>query len=396
MKLYLIVVIATIFCLYHIRKRHLKGIQEDPFREKSYVNIITEQGYSFEEHKIITEDGYINTAWKITNNNVTQKIPVLITHGLLDNCYSFLSMNKTYSLPYLIADEGYEVWMMNTRGSTFSYEHIEESKDSNDIGSDYWDFTFTEIAKFDLKAHISYVKWKSNSEKVIYIGHSQGAFQLILAYSMYPEFLESSIESFISIGTVAKFIEIERSFPHYIQELNIFEFFQFLGIKNMLSFNEYSTSFNKTLCEYFLFICEFVISSIIETEPTKQIDYKYIADMYSYEPGGTSIKNLIHWLQALSTHYISHFDYGKEQNIIKYGKEIPNRYNVESLKDIKFKTMFVKGRKDPYIPKKSIDYMKALIPQAEFLDIENYNHLDYILAKSAKTLIYDKILKFIK
>lgn len=39
----------------------------------------------------------------------------------------------------------------------------------------YWDFSFDEIAKYDVEANVNYVKRASGKDKVIYIGHSQGS-----------------------------------------------------------------------------------------------------------------------------------------------------------------------------------------------------------------------------
>lgn len=41
------------------------------------------------------------------------------------------------------------------------------------------------------------------------------------------------------------------------------------------------------------------------------MDYKQIADIYYYEPGGTSTKNLVHWIQTYKKKELAFFDYGK-------------------------------------------------------------------------------------
>lgn len=202
----LIVIIAALIALYKLRVQKLKETQQ--FSVPKYELIITEQGYLFEKHKIRTMDGYINTAWRIRAQTNLSSInrPVIINHGLLDNCYSFLALNKTHALPYLLADEGYDVWLTNNRGSTFSIEH--ESLDSWDFNSPYWDFSFDEMAKYDLPAHIQYVVDITKSEKLDFIGHSQGAFQFMMAYTLESDFLEKRINKFVALGTVPKFIEI--------------------------------------------------------------------------------------------------------------------------------------------------------------------------------------------
>ena len=75
----------------------------------SYQKIVNEAGYSFEEHKIITEDGYILTAWRIpcllneSNSDLYKKRqPVILQHGLIDSSYTWLLLDKNHSLVFLL------------------------------------------------------------------------------------------------------------------------------------------------------------------------------------------------------------------------------------------------------------------------------------------------------
>jgi predicted alpha/beta hydrolase len=51
------------------------------------------------------------------------------------------------------------------------HESIDLKKDS----AKYWDFSFDELAKYDVEANLEYVsRFSLKDKKVIYIGHSQG------------------------------------------------------------------------------------------------------------------------------------------------------------------------------------------------------------------------------
>jgi lysosomal acid lipase/cholesteryl ester hydrolase len=177
-------------------------------QEKPYVKKVRDEGYDFEEHKIITEDGYILTAWRIPcrirepfKQRITRK-PVLLQHGLLDTSYTWLMLNSTNGLALLLAEEGYDVWLTNSRGNTFSNEHVDNEYDSNTFYSKFWDFSFHEMAAYDLVANVNYIKRQTGYEKIIYIGHSQGTIQYFINYMLNPTFIDSNIEKFVSIGTV--------------------------------------------------------------------------------------------------------------------------------------------------------------------------------------------------
>ncbi len=176
-----------------------------------YSKKIIEAGFQFEEHKIITEDGYILTAWRIpgllheknkNNTNFQKKRPIILQHGLFDCSYTWIMLNSTESLAFILAREGYDVWMTNSRGNVFSLEHLHEEYDSNSFYSKFWDFTFHEMAMYDLTANVFYIKNITNWEKLYYLGHSQGSVQYFIKYTLNPEFIEENIEKFVAIGTV--------------------------------------------------------------------------------------------------------------------------------------------------------------------------------------------------
>lgn len=111
-------------------------------------------------------------------------------------------LNSTHSLAFILADNGYDVWMTNSRGNIFSLNHINPEYDSSAFYSSFWDFSFHDMAMYDFPANILYVKKITNNEKVFYIGHSQGSIQYFINYIIDPVFIEKHIEKFIALGSV--------------------------------------------------------------------------------------------------------------------------------------------------------------------------------------------------
>jgi hypothetical protein len=48
--------------------------------------------------------------------------------------------------------------------------------------------------------------------------------------------------------------------------------------------------------------------------------------------GGTSTKNLLHWIQNIRSGNFANFDYGRDGNMIAYGSKVPPNYDIESFK----------------------------------------------------------------
>lgn len=165
--------------------------------------------FQIDSHSVQTEDGYILTAWHLTKKCSTEFLKskpngtrvVMLQHGLLDDSYTWLAL-KDNSLANLLLEEGYDVWLTNSRGNIFSKQHVDPSHDRSKERSPFWNFSFDEMAEFDLVANINFILNFTKREKLIYIGHSQGTLQYYLQYTTNPEFLNQKVEKYVSIGTV--------------------------------------------------------------------------------------------------------------------------------------------------------------------------------------------------
>src|SRR5688500_1638427 len=99
--------------------------------------------------------------------------------------------------------------------------------DSSDFTSDYWNFSFHELAKYDVIANIEYVKKVSKNSKISYLCHSQGCFQLIIGYTMNPSFFEESVDKFGTMGAVIKISDYNKIFPKFMKYFHMLEWLEY-------------------------------------------------------------------------------------------------------------------------------------------------------------------------
>lgn len=141
----------------------------------SLCELVERRGYSCAPHRIVTSDGYILTAFRVGLFNTSQSSvrgpkPVLLMHGLLDSAATWAINFRTQSLAYVLVDSGFDVWLGNVRGSTYSRQHLRLNPDIDNI---YWEFLFDEMARYDLPATVSTVLRVTGQSNLVYVGHSQ-------------------------------------------------------------------------------------------------------------------------------------------------------------------------------------------------------------------------------
>lgn len=159
--------------------------------------MITERGYPAEKHIVQTTDGYLLGLYRIPhgrNGNKMNKRPILLNHGLSATCGCFISLSPNRSIGFILADNGYDVWLMNTRGSIYSNRHVRIPESNK---KKFYDFSFHEIGYFDIPASIDFILNKTNQTKLQYFGHSQGGTTFLIMGSTRPEYNQK-----ISLATI--------------------------------------------------------------------------------------------------------------------------------------------------------------------------------------------------
>lgn len=85
--------------------------------------------------------------------------PILLIPGI--NCASdgFIANYENSSLAFYLANNDFDVWIMNNRGNKYDVDH-HKNKSLDKKSKEYWDFSFEEMALEDLPKVIEYIEKK--------------------------------------------------------------------------------------------------------------------------------------------------------------------------------------------------------------------------------------------
>ena len=360
-------------------------------------DFLNHNGYPCETYTVQTADNYLLTMHRIphgknsTHDKATQRPVVYLQHGIMDSTVSWVINEPNVSLGYLLADRGYDVWMGNNRGNTYSDKHTTLTKKDNQ----FWEYSFHELGEYDLPALIEFVVKTTGVKEVSYVGHSQGVTQAVVAFSRNQE-LASKIKVFVALAPVVhlghakgllRFLSNENLIVKWIMDL--------LGVRDFLPNNFLMKYLGSKVCGRKVSdkVCADPLFLIVGSN-TGNIDLSRMPIYLTHTPAGTSMRSLWHFSQLIQTGTFRQYDYGWNGNIAHYNQPTPPEYNIA---DMKVPTAIFAGDLDWLATPRDVrDYLRHGVPNLLAYQFDdNWNHMDYIWAWDAPEKIYNKVLQIV-
>ncbi|XP_010309209.1 lipase member K [Balearica regulorum gibbericeps] len=364
---------------------------KNPEARMNVSEMISFWGYPSEEYDVVTEDGYILQINRIPHGrgNAGSQGPRLIAflqHGLFGEGSIWVTNLANNSLGFILADAGYDVWIGNSRGNTWSKRHLVLSPK----WEEFWAFSFDEMAKYDLPAIINFIEQKTGQKQLYYIGHSQGTTIAFIAFSTMPQ-LAQKIKMYFALAPVATVIFVRSP-------LKKLAFFSDYGLKEMFGTKEFlpHTALGELVLSKFCArskTCKSILSMLFGFN-WKNVNMSRVDVYAAHSPAGTSVQNVIHWLQGVQSGALRAYDGGSMYNSLRYRQMGPPHYNV---KDMKVPTAIWSGGVDCLADPRDVT---LLLPQVRNLVhhkvIPQWNHLDFVLGLDATEVLYQDIVDMMK
>uniref|UniRef100_A0A8B9PHT0 Lipase n=1 Tax=Apteryx owenii TaxID=8824 RepID=A0A8B9PHT0_APTOW len=335
--------------------------------------MIRYRGYPSEEYEVLTHDGYYVRLNRIPHGRENPgNRAVFLQHGIFGEGSNWVQNLANNSLGFILADSDYDVWLGNSRGTTWSRRHKYLSSDQEE----FWDFSFHEMAMYDLPAMIDFVLQKTGQKQIYYVGYSQGSTIAFIAFSSMPE-LAQKIKIFFALAPVTT-IKYTKSPIMKMKgntrnvSLRMTKMWKFLPELCSYSF------FHKSCANMF-----FLLGGYNE----KNLNMSRLDVYTAHYPDGTSVKNIIHWVQVGSS-WLARVDgfSGMTMSL----QETPPSYKIEKMP---VPTAVWSGGEDWTADWRDVSLLLPRIANIVYYrNITDWNHWDFVWGMNAPEHLY-KLLK---
>ncbi|MCJ1307934.1 cholesterol esterase [Agyrium rufum] len=359
-----------------------------------FVDICAFYGYYAEEHVVQTGDGYLlglhRLGWKrgeegmVVNggNGSIRKKVVYLHHGLMMNSEVWVCLTeKERCLPFMLVDQGYDVWLGNNRGNKYSKKSTRHSP----LSTDFWNFSIDEFAFHDIPDSIDYILDTTSSTSLSYIGFSQGTAQAFASLSIHPP-LNEKVDVFIALAPAMSPAGIAHGVVNALIKSSPNVIYLAFGRRSILSS---ATMWQSLLYPpIFVRIIDFSLSGLFGWKSQNISVHQKLAaypHLYSF----TSTKSVVHWFQIIRNNCFQLYDDDVQPPTLFSTSDRYYKVAKFPTRNIKTPIVLLYGGSDSLI---DINVMLKELPRhTTAKEIPHFEHLDFLWAQNVDKLVFPHV-----
>lgn len=318
--------------------------------------------------------------------------PLLLLSGFFGSSVDFTVQGPNRSLAFLAHSCGFDVWMGNNRGTTFSKRHRSLSVDSKR----FWRFSFHELGLYDLAAMVDYVLGVTGSDRVQFVGLSQAAATFLALTSLRPEYNEKfagvhlvAPVAFLhhttsALRVLTSFLDLFREISHNLKG------YELLG----RGFDGSPMDAVAIAVKFGLIPVEMVLKGVWTLFGYHDsIERSLVPEIMQYTPAGASIFQVIHFMQIFKANRFQQYDFGAVKNLQRYNCSIPLEYPLDR---VTAPVHIYHSSFDNLNQPGDVEELIRRLPNVvQKYQVQEWNHLDFFYGSEAHVL-YKVILSTIK
>jgi pimeloyl-ACP methyl ester carboxylesterase len=270
-------------------------------------DICAEHGWATESHTITTEDGYILELYRIpgTINEVqmegaSPKPAVLLQHAMECDMMEWVLNDYERAPAFILAREGYDVWLGNNRGTKYGLQHVSLDPKS----AAFWDHDWEQMGVYDVPAIVDKILDVTGLENVSYVGHSEGTTQFMVGSSLKPDYFKEKINFAGLLAPIARLDHNEATGLSFLAKpvnIKLIEkvIVDGLGFYNWDTKTQVGQHALSVFCGLFDGVCS-ELSKFMTLNP--EVDNTDRLTTYiSFLPAGNGWRNFAHYGQVISS-----------------------------------------------------------------------------------------------
>jgi lysosomal acid lipase/cholesteryl ester hydrolase len=354
-------------------------------------------GYEVEEHIVMTQDGFLlgvhRLRWKLGEKSNTSGVQegrskpvVYLHHGLLMNSEVWVCLTSAErSLPFVLVERGYDVWLGNNRGNKYSRKSLYLSPTSHK----FWDYSLDTFSLYDIPDTITYILKATRQKSLGYVGFSQGTAQAFAALSLgINEGINDKVNVFVALspamrptGLAARIVDaLMKATPNLV--------YLFFGRKSILSSVSlwqsimYPPIFVKVIDGALKFLFSWHCRNI---SPLQKL--AAYAHLFSF----SSVKSVVHWFQIMRSGKFLMFDDDPQTDW--HGKAFyhPAKFPTRNISTPIF---LLYGEEDSLV---DLDVMMSELPEHTVAKgLPGYEHVDVLWGDQVDRDVIPNVLQAIQ
>lgn len=374
-------------CLFIIPAHSLLTDKSKIRANLNFTELVTYDGYRHETHKVVTEDGYKLTVFRIPpKSECDKKLPLLFQHGLYLSGDDCIVPGPGVAHCYIYSDNCYDVWIGNSRGTRYSRDHVSLDPDTD---HEFWDFSFPKLGIYDNAAVIDYILRNTEQEQLYYVGHSAGVASLIVLGSKKPEY-NSKVKTAFGLSATTwignaklPLVTVQKLVSNF--NVSGDEILEHGGVVQIAA---------ESLCGLKLsyYKCSTILFSILGYDGF-QIAKDVFPVVVGHAPAGVSWKHFVHWGQIAKDGF-KEYDY-KDDNVKIYGQSTPPEFELEN---VKMKFVLLASENDWLADLKDVQKLHSKLPNSELCVLKDklFSHLAFVYGKGIPVSITPSIINYIE
>ncbi|XP_068620520.1 lipase 3-like [Battus philenor] len=364
--------------------------------------LLKKNNYNVEEHTVKTDDGYYLTLFRIVpkqsenarmEQNTNGRQVVFLAHGLMGSSDDWLLMGPQKSLAYMLADQGYDVWLGNNRGSRYARRHASK----HEAQQDFWQYSNDEIALHDTPAMIDYALNTSEQRKLNYVGVSQGTTAIFALMASKPEY-NGKIASVHAIAPMVYMTKVRSPLLRMIASNSPFyeRLVEQLGSGEFKPSKELIHTVGGEMCENEIG-CKAICSNVnFVMAGVGDLESDMAPVVMGHLPAGASTRQIRHYGQGVASHEFRKFDHGPEINQKVYGQAQPPKYKMSN---VQAPVVLYSTKNDWMSHPDDVSRLRKELPNVRghhLVTEEQFSNTDFLFSDKAPQAVYERLIKNIK